>query len=189
MSSGREKYRRNRMFIQAMRTGLRCLPLPLARILLLPFRALPGGPGLLGRYLLASRQFAKLGEACYFAPSCVIKSPAKIEVGDRFSLHEFCYLDAVGGLRIGNDVAVAHGCSILTANHRWADPTIPIKYGPVEIAAVTIGDDVWIGCGVRILAGTIIERRVVVAAGAVVRGRLESGFLYAGVPARKVKKL
>lgn len=189
MSNGREKFRRNRGFIRAIRSALSWLPTPLVKAVLLPLRPLGGDLGALRRYLLAARQFAKLGEACYFAPWCVIKSPDGIEVGDRFSLHEFCYLDATGRIRIGNDVAIAHSCSILTANHRWSDSHISIKYAPVELAAVEIGDDVWIGCGVRILAGTIIEPRVVVAAGAVVRGRLESGFLYAGVPARKIKPL
>jgi len=189
MSSGREKFHRNRGFIRTARAALSWLPSPLVQTVLLPLTPLRGSLGALGRYLLAARQFAKLGEACYFAPLCVIKSPDKVEVGDRFSLHEFCYLDAAGSIRIGNDVAIAHSCSVLTANHRWSDSCIPIKYNAVEMAAVEIGDDVWIGCGVKILPGTTIESRVVVAAGAVVRGRLESGFLYAGVPARKIKPL
>lgn len=189
MSTGRDKFHRNRAAIEAIRRMLGWLPVPLVSAVLLPVRPLRGGLGALGRYLLASRQFASLGEACYLAPWGVIKSPDRVEVGDRFSLHEFCYLDAAGGLRIGNDVAIAHCCSILTANHRWSEPHTPIKYTPLEMAAVEIGDDVWIGCGVRILPGTVIEPRVVVAAGAVVRGRLESGFLYGGVPAKKIKKL
>ena len=54
---------------------------------------------------------------------------------------------------------------------------------------IKIGNDVWLGCGVRILSGTVIEDRVIIAAGAVVKGHLESGYIYGGVPAKRLKKL
>jgi acetyltransferase-like isoleucine patch superfamily enzyme len=40
---------------------------------------------------------------------------------------------------------------------------------------------------VRVLDGTVIGRGCVVAAGAVVRGVLEPGGIYAGVPARLLR--
>ena len=52
---------------------------------------------------------------------------------------------------------------------------------------MTIGDRVWLGARVLVLPGAVIEPDVVVAAGAVVAGRLESHGLYAGVPARRIR--
>ena len=137
----------------------------------------------------ASLLFGKLGEAAYLAKGVVFKSPAKLFIGDNFSIHEFCYVDAVGGVEIGTNVSLAHSSSILSSNHQWLDENLPIKYNNVKKKKVLIEDDVWIGCGVRILAGSHIENRVVVAAGAVVTGRLESGYLYGGIPAKKIKSL
>lgn len=187
--SGREKFVRHKVFIQGLRQLLSHLPIFTVRAGLLPFRLLSGSMGSLARYLHWSRHIADLGEVAYFAPSIVIKSPHDLYIGDRFSIHEFCYIDALGSVRIGNDVSIAHGCSILSTNHAWVNPDLPIKYNPIKVGPVEIGNDVWIGCGVRILAGTKINDRVVIAAGAVVRGELVSGYMYGGVPARKLKPL
>lgn len=56
-------------------------------------------------------------------------------------------------------------------------------------ADIRIGNNVFIGAGVTVLPGSDIGDNVMVAAGAVVRGSLPSGYLYAGVPARKIKAL
>lgn len=140
------------------------------------------------RYALLARKCGLVGSA-YFAGYTVIKQKDRISIGENFSLHEFCYLDGTGGIAIGNNVSVAHGTSILSTEHSWSDSSIPIKYNDSKFAPVVIGNDVWVGCGVRILAGSHIADRVVVGSGAVVKGRLESGFVYAGVPAKKVKSL
>lgn len=54
---------------------------------------------------------------------------------------------------------------------------------------VRIGNNVFIGYGVIILPGTIVGDNVVIGAGSVVRGTLEGGFVYAGVPAKKIKTI
>jgi carbonic anhydrase/acetyltransferase-like protein (isoleucine patch superfamily) len=55
----------------------------------------------------------------------------------------------------------------------------------------TIEDECLIGMGAIVLDEALVPRHTVVAAGALVTEgkQLESGFLYAGVPARKVKAL
>jgi acetyltransferase-like isoleucine patch superfamily enzyme len=112
-----------------------------------------------------------------------------MKMGDRISLHEFVYIDAAGGISIGNDVSIAHGCSIVSFEHGWSDINVPIKYNPIISKPVSIGSDVWIGCGVRILAGAKIGNRVVVAAGSVVKGVLAPGGVYAGSPAKRIKEI
>ena len=56
-------------------------------------------------------------------------------------------------------------------------------------APIHIGDNVYLGARVTVLPGAVIESHVVVAAHAVVRGRLASGFVYGGVPARPLHPL
>lgn len=94
-----------------------------------------------------------------------------------------------GGIEIGNDVSIAHQTSILSANHTWEDESIPIKYNAVAFQPVHIENDVWIGCGCRILCGVKIHSRSVVAAGAVVCKDVESHTAVGGVPARVLKLL
>ena len=114
----------------------------------------------------------------------------RLVMGRNVSLHHWSFLSAQGGLTIGNDVAIGHGCSILTTEHEFDDPDVPIKAQPVSLLPVTIGDDVWIGANVTILAGVTIGRRSIVAAGAVVTRSFPEGYvIIAGVPARVIRRL
>jgi acetyltransferase-like isoleucine patch superfamily enzyme len=101
-------------------------------------------------------------------------------------VHSFCYIEATGGLTIGDDVSIAHSVSILTTNHNYADLDPPIRDQGVQERATTISDDVWIGCGSRILAGVTIGKGAVVAAGAVVTKDVEPYAVVGGVPARQI---
>ena len=55
----------------------------------------------------------------------------------------------------------------------------------------TIHDNVLVGMGAIIMDNAVIEEHVLIAAGAVVleNTHCESGYIYAGIPAKKVKKL
>ena len=50
-----------------------------------------------------------------------------------------------------------------------------------------IGNDCWIGHGAIVLAGVNIGNGSIIAAGSVVTTDIESYFIYAGVPAKKIK--
>lgn len=144
---------------------------------------------LLLRYFDLKIEAKSIGINIYIADNVLLKNTKLLSIKDNFSIHEFSYVDAAGGIDIGNNVSIAHNCSLISFEHSWDDNEVPIKYNKTLLKQIKIGNDVWIGCGVRILSGTIIEDRVVVAAGSVVKGTLESGFLYGGVPVRKLKKL
>ncbi|MDP3674452.1 MAG: acyltransferase [Novosphingobium sp.] len=111
-----------------------------------------------------------------------------LRIGNHVSINRDCNLSALGGLSIGENVAIGHGTSILTANHGFSDPAVPIKYQPVVSSPVRIGNNVWIGARVTILAGVTIADGTVIAAGAVVtRPIIAPDTIAAGVPARSIK--
>jgi len=141
------------------------------------------------RYCIISSICKKVGRNVYIGPSVIIKNARNLVIGDNVSIHFGCYIDAAGGCEIGSNVSIAHMSSIVTFEHTWNDLNLPIKYNPIRKKKVTVGDDVWVGCGVRILSGSCISGRVVIAAGAVVTGNCESSTLYGGVPARPLKPL
>jgi len=114
----------------------------------------------------------------------------RLVMGRNVSLQHWGFISAQGGLTIGNDVAIGHRCSILTTEHGFDDPKIPIKAQPVSERSVEIGDDVWIGANVTILAGVTIGPRSIVAAGAVVTKSFPDGYvILGGVPAREIRRL
>lgn len=109
-----------------------------------------------------------------------------ILIGDRFSLNPFSILYGHGGVRIGNDVLIAAASIVIPANHGFA-PGAPIRGQKLTMRGIEIGDDVWLGAGVRVLDGSVVETGAVLAAGAVVAGsQVPANAIFGGVPARQI---
>jgi len=139
------------------------------------------------RYCLFASAAKSCGRNVFIGRGVVLKNIENLAIGDNVSIHAGCYVDAFGGVEIGDNVSIAHHSSIVSFEHTWEDPVIPIKYNKIRSTGIHIAADVWIGCGVRVLDGCVIGRRVVVAAGSVAKGDLEGFSLYGGVPVKRLK--
>lgn len=113
----------------------------------------------------------------------------KLTLGNNVSIHPLCYIDAAGEIFIGDNVSIAHCSTIISTNHTWKDVDIPIKYNPEKFGKVIINEDVWVGCGCRILSGVTVKKRSVIAAGSVVNKDVESNTIVGGVPAKVIKEI
>lgn len=111
-----------------------------------------------------------------------------LELGDNVSIHQMCYIDASGGIRIGDDVSIAHNTTIMSEEHIFSDLNINIKDQGCEYKKTLIDNNVWIGAGCRILAGSNINSGSIVAAGAVVTGTVNQNTIVGGVPAKVIKE-
>jgi acetyltransferase-like isoleucine patch superfamily enzyme len=111
-----------------------------------------------------------------------------LSLGNNVSIHYGGEIHAQGGLSIGDYVAIARNCTIMTTSHTFADKTKPIKLQKVTYHPVQIADNVWVGANVTILGGVTLETGTVVAAGAVVtKSFSQKNIILAGVPARIIK--
>lgn len=187
--SGRTKFARYRWLIVIFESMVACVPPVFRKFLWSATLNYDGAVSLVIRYSMLSAEAKVVGSNVYIGRSVSLKNCKGASFGSNVSIHEMCYIDAKGGLQIGNDVSVAHHTSILTFNHTWNEAGLPIKYNPLELKPVVIEDDVWIGCGVRIMPGVKIGHRSVVAAGAVVTKDVPNGTLVAGVPARVIRTI
>ncbi len=108
-----------------------------------------------------------------------------IVVGDNFySNHNWIAQDG-GGITIGDNVFIGPNCCMTTAEHA-IDPEMRI--GGIEIAKpITIGNNVWIGASVTILAGVTIGDNSVIGAGSLVKNDIPANVIAVGVPC-KVKR-
>ena len=75
----------------------------------------------------------------------------------------------------------------MCSNHQFADRQASIRLQPKVMQPVKIGRDVWIGSHAVLLPGTTIGDGAVVAAGAVVNGKVPAYHVVGGVPARTIK--
>jgi len=119
----------------------------------------------------------------------VLKNIQNLSVGNNVSIHSFNYIDAYGGIDIGNNVSIANHSTLISSDHTWNDKHKPIKYNKVKPKKIIIEDDVWVAAGVRELGGVKINKRCVIGAGAVVNKDTEANSLYVGVPIKKVKEV
>lgn len=110
-------------------------------------------------------------------------------IGDRCVIGARGSITAHESIVIGDDVWLGQDVFISDASHGYQDPETPIGAQLGLHQPVSVGSGSWIGHGAVILPGAQIGRNVVVAAGSVVRGRVEDHAVVGGVPARVIRRL
>ena len=130
-----------------------------------------------------------IGQKSYIGPNVTIVNPSRLQIGNNVSIHQDCYIDAVGEIEIGSDVSIAHQVSILTFNHIYSDINIPIKHQGITINKIIISDNVWIGCKAVLLPGVYLKSRTVVAALSICNKVYSGNELIGGIPARQIKRI
>ncbi|QIX60841.1 gamma carbonic anhydrase family protein [Hymenobacter sp. BT18] len=131
-----------------------------------------------------------------FGPECFLADNATI-IGD-VVLGQGCTVwftavirGDVNSIRIGDKTNVQDG-AIIHCTYQQAATTIGARVSIGHRAIVhgcTVEDDVLIGMGAIVMDHAVVGTGCIIAAGAVVleNTRCEAGYLYAGVPARKIK--
>lgn len=92
---------------------------------------------------------------------------------------------------IGNNVMMGSDVKLITIEHGYRDSSIPMQKQKSIYSPIIIGDDVWLGDGVKVISGSRpikIAKGVIVGAGSIVTKSLdiENG-IYVGVPAKFLK--
>jgi len=114
------------------------------------------------------------GSQCTFWFNSVVRGDVhSITLGDRVNVQDGAVIHCTyqkSATIIGNDVSIAHNA---------------IVHG------CTLNNRILVGMGAIIMDDAVVEDEVIVAAGAVVlaKSHLESGFIYAGAPAKKIKAI
>ncbi len=115
--------------------------------------------------------------------------PRGLVIGDRCVIGARACITAHESIVIEDDVWLGLDVFVSDASHGYTDPSTPIGRQFGEHRPVRIGAGSWIGHGAMVLPGADIGRNVVVAAGSVVRGRVEDHAVVGGVPARVLRRL
>lgn len=114
--------------------------------------------------------------------------PNRVFIGDNVSINRGCefypslyHKDAI--IEVGNNIRFGPNVVLLAAGHDYRYLNLPDTAGKI-----TIEDNVWIGANATILPGIKISEGSVIGAGAVVSKNTEPYSIYAGIPAKFIKK-
>jgi maltose O-acetyltransferase len=136
-------------------------------------------------------QFGWRSSPLFYAGYCHVEvsaADATIEIGDRTEFNNNLLLKSEGpGIRIGKDGLFGANIEIFDSNFHDLHPDRR-HGGRPAMAPVEIGDNVFVGMGVKILKGSTIGSDSVIGAGAVVAGDIPSGVVAAGNPARVIRE-
>ncbi len=132
---------------------------------------------------------AIIGSQSVVREKCFILEPKNLEIGKNSSIGFYSEIYNSEKIIIGDNVDIGSQLYINTSNHKFDNPKLPISKQGTISKTINIGSNIWMGARVTILAGVKIEDKVIIGAGSLVNKDLESGYIYAGVPARKIKKV
>ena len=138
------------------------------------------------RYAVLKLFLRRLDGWVCFRDNVTIWFPEGVSIGAGSMIGENCFLDGFGGLEIGKDVLVAHNTSLISEDHGFASRHLPIRLQPKVGAPIVVEDDVWIGCGARILKGVRIGAGAIIAAGSVVNQDVAPYAIVGGIPAKLI---
>jgi acetyltransferase-like isoleucine patch superfamily enzyme len=110
-----------------------------------------------------------------------------IKIGNGVSINDYSILLGHGGIELGDNVRIAAHVVIVSFEHSFDDPDVPISSQPLKKQKITVGEDVWIGAGAKILAGSHVAHGCVIGANSVLKGSTVPFGVYVGAPARLIK--
>lgn len=115
-----------------------------------------------------------------------IACPDRLVLGSHVAIGHACYLQARGGITIGDYSILGSRVVVLSHNHNYLTPrTLPYDEEEV-VRPVVLGRYVWVGMGSMICPGTRIGDAAVVLVGSVVTRDVPPMAIVAGNPAHAV---
>jgi acetyltransferase-like isoleucine patch superfamily enzyme len=99
-----------------------------------------------------------------------------------------CFFHSAGGISIGEAVGIGPDVKILTSYHVEENSDLPVIQNRIDFKKIVIMDGADIGIGSIILPGVTIGEGAIVGAGSIVTKSIEPYSVYAGNPAKFLRK-
>lgn len=197
--------RRERRCLRVRRSAYVGVPLRRARIwkyrALSTCRNVSGRPQILQPVLFLGEGSILIGERvelgwptsalfyCGYSHIEAATPQSRIEIGDGVQLNNNAFLKSEGpGISIGAHALIGGGVEILDSDFHELRPGRR-RGGEPQMAPVILGENVFVGDGVKILKGVSVGAHSVIGAGSVLTRSIPEGVIAAGNPARVIREL
>lgn len=140
-------------------------------------------------FWLADNAVLEIGSHCTiqnYAFFQLTKPHPRVTIGDDTVIGRHCMITAKNRIQIGTNVLMGAYVQVIDHNHGMQRGR-SMREQPAEIGEVVIGDDVWIGAGVKILMNVHIGTGAIIGSNAVVTADVPAYAVVGGVPARIIK--
>ena len=131
-----------------------------------------------------------LGDRVQLYKDVIIETGANgaVTIGDETHIQTRClFAGFLSEIRIGRRVDIASNCVFYCYDHQTL-PERAIRQQPLTSKGpIIVGDDVWLGTGVIVLAGVTIGDGAIVGAGSVVTKSIPAGAIAVGSPAKVIR--
>ena len=104
------------------------------------------------------------------------------------SIEQRCHITAADELIVGKNTIISFDVMMTDVDHDYYALNTPIGQQALHVKKTRIGENCFLGGGVKIQAGTILGKHCVVGANAVVRGEFPDYCVIVGIPAKIVKR-
>ncbi|TET69772.1 MAG: acyltransferase [Candidatus Aminicenantes bacterium] len=112
----------------------------------------------------------------------------KTVVHDHVNIGPRSFIYGYGGVEIGKNSLLADNVRLMAGIHGYQDASRLIRLQGALVKKTTIGQDVWLGSSVIVLAGVTVGDGAVIGAGAVVSKDILSYSIAVGIPAKVIGK-
>ena len=129
-----------------------------------------------------------LGDGVFLGRGTILSCKnGDIVLGDRVNIGFHSEIFSGSKVVVGKDGLFAAYTYLVGGGHAFERTDLAVIDQPRSSLGITLGDNVWLGAGAKVMDGVRIGTSAVVGAGAVVTNDLPDGSVAVGVPARVVR--
>ena len=126
---------------------------------------------------------AKLGYSCHVYPKAKVWAPWNLVCGNNIGIADEAIIYNPSPITLGDYVTVSQQAYLCGASHDAMDPDFPLIHAPIVLK-----DRSWVCARATVQMGVTVGEGAVLGLGGVATKNLEPWTIYAGVPAKPVKK-
>jgi acetyltransferase-like isoleucine patch superfamily enzyme len=131
----------------------------------------------------------RLGNGVFLGRGTILScKDGDIDLGDHVNIGFHSEIFSGSTVTVGKYGLFAAYTYLVGGGHEFDRPDVPVIEQARSSRGITLGENVWLGTGAKVLDGVRVGRDVVVGAGAVVTEDLPDGVVAVGVPARAVRR-
>jgi putative colanic acid biosynthesis acetyltransferase WcaF len=126
---------------------------------------------------------ASLGESCHIYPKSIIWAPWNLICEDLVAIADEANIYNPDKVYLGSHCIISQAAYLCGASHDYESAAFPLISAPI-----TVGPYAWICARATLQMGVTVGEGAILGLGAVATKDLEPWFVYAGIPARKIKR-